>query len=218
MKNIFGKIKSNPLFEGIAFEDFEKLLKCLSAKTRNYKKDEIILLAGNNVNFVGLILSGSVKIIKEDAHGNATILTKLLALELFGETFACAGVNHSPVTVQTAEDSEILFIDYKRSITSCTTACPFHTKLIENMLKLISKKNLLLNQKNEILSKRTTREKLLLFFDNQRGRAKKFTIPYNREELASHLCVDRSAMSRELCKMRDEGLIDFNKSKFAVYY
>ena len=214
MKNIFEKIKNNPLFEGIAFEDFDRLLNCLSAKTVCYKKGEIILLSGNSVSFVGLVLSGHIKIIKEDKNGNITILTELSSPELFGEVFACAEIEHSPVTVQASKDCEILFIDYKRIVISCAAACPFHAKVIGNMLKLIAKKNLLLNQKNEILSQRTIRGKLISFFDNQRGMAKNFTIPYNREELASYLCVDRSSMSRELCKMRDEGLIKFTKNHF----
>ena len=216
MKKIFETIKSNPLFQGIAFNDFERMLSCLSAKTANYKKDAIILLSGNTINFVGLILSGSVKIIKEDIDGHITLLDGLTVPEIFGEAFACAGIKQSPVTVQATDDVEILFIDYQKIITSCTATCPFHTKLIENMLRLIARKNLILSQKIEILSKRTTREKLLYFFDTQRGAAKKFTIPFNREELAHYLCVDRSAMSNELCKMRDEGLIKFKKNTFEI--
>jgi len=218
VKNIFEEIKDNPLFKGIAFEDFEKLLKCLSAKTGCYKKGEIILLSGNSIDFVGIILSGHIKIIKEDKDGNIAVLTELSPSELFGEVFACAGIEHSPVTVQASENCKILFIDYKRIVMTCSSACPFHAKLIGNMLKLLARKSLLLNQKNEILSKRTTREKLLLFFDNQRGMTKKFTIPYDREELANYLCIDRSSMSRELGKMRDEGLISFVKNKFEVHY
>lgn len=216
MKSVFESIKNNPLFHGIAFSDFERMLSCLSAKTARYKKDEVILLSGDTVSFVGLILSGSIRIIKEDVYGHSTILAELAAGEIFGEVFACAGISQSPVTVQTAEDSEILFIDYKKIITLCTAACSFHTALIENMLKLIAKKNLMLNQKIEILSKRTTREKLMCFFDMQRGPVKKFAISFNREELAHYLCVDRSAMSNELCKMRDEGLILFYKNIFEI--
>ena len=216
MKKIFEALKSSPLFQGIAFSDFERMLKCLSAKTADYKKDEVILLSGDTVSFVGLILSGSVKIIKEDMDGRIAILSELGVSDLFGEVFACAGVDHSPVTIQAKEAAEILFINYRRIITSCVAACPFHAKMIENMLKLVAMKSLMLNQKIEILSKLTTREKLLAFFDLQRGTAKKFTIPYNREELAHYLCVDRSAMSNELCKMRDEGLITFQKSAFEM--
>ncbi len=216
MKKIFEAVKSNVLFAGIAFSDFERMFGCLSARTACYKKGEVILLSGDTVSFVGLVLSGSVQVIREDIDGNITILTELSASDTFGEVFACAGIDHSPVTVQAVGDCEVLFIDYKKIITSCSSACPFHAKLTENMLRLIAKKNLMLNQKIEILSKRTTREKLLCFFDTQRGIAKKFTIPYNREELARYLCVDRSAMSNELCKMRDDGLIRFNKNEFEI--
>jgi len=216
MKNIFDTIKNNPLFQDIACSNFDRIFSCLSAKVSFYKKDDIILLAGDTVNFAGLILSGSAKIIKEDINGHITILTELAVPDIFGEDFACADILQSPVTVQAADDTEILLINSKKLVTSCTTACPFHAKLMKNMLKLIAYKNLILNQKIEILSKRTTREKLLCFFDMQRGTAKKFTISFNREELAHYLCVDRSAMSNELCKMRDEGLIKFKKNAFEL--
>jgi len=216
MNRVFDTAKDNPLFQGIAFTDFEQMYGCLSARTALYKKGDIILLAGNTVNFVGMVLSGNVKIIKEDRDGRIAILAELAVSDTFGEAFACAGISQSPVTIQASDNAEILFIDYKKIITSCTSACPFHARLIENMLKLTALKNLALTQKIEMLSKRTTREKLLYFFDMQRGAAKKFTIPFNREEMAHYLCVDRSAMSNELCKMRDEGLISFQKNSFEI--
>ncbi|MCL1975361.1 MAG: Crp/Fnr family transcriptional regulator [Firmicutes bacterium] len=214
--DIFDIVKSNPLFQGIAFSDFESMLSCLSARTSAYNKGDVILLSGDTVNFVGLVLSGVVKVIKEDLGGNITILTELGVSEVFGEVFACAGIDHSPVTVQASEDVKILFIDYKKIITVCSTACPFHALLIKNMLKQVARKNLVLTQKIDILSKRTTREKLLSFLDYHRGAAKKFSIPYSREELAYYLCVDRSAMSNELCKMRDEGILKFSKNLFEI--
>ncbi len=216
MKNIFNTIKNNPMFSGIGYSEFETMFNCLEAHTSNYKKDDIILLTDDVVRFVGLIVSGSAKIIKEDINGNRNIIAELKRSELFAEVFACAGIDRSPVTVEAAEDSQVLFINFKKIIGTCSSACDFHLKLIENMLKLISRKNLKLNQKIEILSMRTTREKLQLFFDIQRRTARKFTIPYNREELANYLCVDRSAMSNELSKMRKEGLIKFKKNEFEI--
>ncbi|MCL2797416.1 MAG: Crp/Fnr family transcriptional regulator [Firmicutes bacterium] len=218
MKKNLERARANPLFEGIALNDFEGLLHCLSAKTTLYKKGGVIRSSGDTVHFVGLVLSGSVKIIKEDADGNAAILAELHAPDMFGEVFACAGLTESPVTVQAADDAEILSIRFDRLITPCSSACHFHARLIKNMVGLLARKLLLLNQKIEILSKRTTKEKLLCFFDFQRSAAKKFAIPFNREELANYLCVDRSAMSSALCKMRDEGLIRFNKNTFEVLY
>ncbi len=216
MKEIFDIIKINPLFNGISFDEFEKIFYCIGARKESYKKNDIIVLSGNRIDFIGIVLLGSVKVIKEDINGNISILTELTKAELFAETFVCAGILHSPVTIQSSENSEILFINYNKIINICSAGCIFHTKLIENMLKLLAHKNLMLNQKIDILSKRTTREKLLLFFETQRGMEKKFKIPYNREELAHYLCVDRSAMSNELCKMRNEKLIKFKKNEFEI--
>jgi CRP-like cAMP-binding protein len=216
LKKIFETVKTNPLFQGIAFSDFEQMITCLAAKATNYQKNETIILSGDTINFIGIILSGNIKIIKEDPNDQKTILTELGTPELFGETYACAGIDHSPITIQATEHTKILFIDYKRINTSCTSACPFHRRLIKNMLKIIATKNLIQTQKIEILSKRTTREKIITYLNIQRGTTKKFTIPYNRKELAQYLCVDRSAMSNELCKMRNEGLIKFQKNTFEI--
>lgn len=216
MNKIYALLMDNPLFSGIEFDEFERMLRCLDARAQSYKKEEIILRLGDRISFVGVILTGGVKILKEDVNGNTAILTELGSSEIFGEVFACAEIEHSPVTVQVTEQCEVLLINYRKIITICPSACRFHGRLIENMLRLIAKKTLMLNQKIEILSKRTTREKLLLFFDTQRGNANQFTIPYNREEMARYLCVDRSAMSNELGKMRDEGLIRFKKNNFEI--
>ena len=214
MKKVYEIIKHNPLFSGINYADFEAMLDCVAARTGCYRKDEVILMTGLPVNFIGVILSGGVTITKEDADGNAVILAAFGEPELFGEVFACAGIEYSPVTVRATEDTELLLINYRKIIGD--TSCPFHSKLIENMLRLIAKKNLLLNQKIDILAKRAVRDKIMAFFDAHRKGSDKFHIPYNREEMARYLCVDRSALSKELCKMRDEGVIAFHRNKFEI--
>jgi CRP-like cAMP-binding protein len=209
-------IQKNELFSDMELSDIKSLLQCLNAKTAEYKKNDFILLQSEPVNLVGIVLSGRINIMKEDFEGNINILAKLGESETFAEAFACAGIKESPVTVQADENCQILFIDWKKIITTCPMACKFHTKIIGNMIRLIAKKNIVLNQKIEILSKRTIREKLLMFFEIQSrsARSRKFAIPYNRETLANYLCIDRSAMSRELCKMREEGIILFHKNEF----
>jgi CRP-like cAMP-binding protein len=157
-----------------------------------------------------------VKIIKEDERGNVSMFTELPEEEIFGDILVCAGITHSPVMIFAAENTEILKIDGQKIFSLCDTACPFHKKLLKNMLRLVAKKSFALNRKIEVLSKRTTRDKVLCFFDLYSGGNKKFTIPYNREEMAQYLCVDRSAMSNELCKMRDEGMIKFKKNRFEI--
>jgi len=219
MININNDILINSqLFLGIGVSELERLMHCLSAQAKKYAKDEFVMISGDAVNQIGLVIKGRVKIIKEDMDGNSVILTELSSSEIFGEVFACAGVTQSPVTIAAMENAEILFINFKKIIEICPSACPFHTRLMENMLKMIAVKTLLLNQKIEILSKRTIRKKLIYFFDAYSDKGKKFTVPYNREEMAHYLCVDRSALSGELCKMRDEKLIRFNKNNFEILY
>ncbi len=216
LRKYIDDLKINPLFIGI--DDLDKMLDCLSAKVDAFKQDDIVLLSGNAVKYIGIVLSGSVRVIKEHIDGNINILTELKKGDTFAEAFLCAGISVSPVTVQSVTNSEILFIDFMKVNNACTTPCSSHMRLIQNMLSLIAKKSIMLNRKIEIMAGRTIREKLLLFFATQKGMANntKFTIPYNREELAHYLCVDRSAMSRELCKMRDEGLIRFSKNMFEL--
>lgn len=155
---------------------------------------------------------------REDIFGNRAILTALMPGQLFGETFACAGVEILPVSVIAVSDCKILLLDYRRIITTCPTACVFHSRLIENMLKILAGKNLVLNQKIEALSARTTREKLLAYLVAQAGVAgsRRFTIPSTRQELADYLSVDRSAMSREMGIMQKEGMIRFKKNCFEL--
>ncbi len=215
MRKYFEILKSNYLFGGISFSKFEKLLNCLFVKSESYEKDDIVLRYGDNVSSVGIVITGSVSIIKEN-QDNTEVIKELYASGIFGEVFACAGVSRSPISVKALSNCEILFIDYKKIVNTCSNSCEYHKRLVENLLFIISKNNLSLNKKIEILSKRTTRDKLLLFFEYHRGAANKFTIPYNREELASYLCVDRSAMCNELCKMRKEGIINFNKNEFEI--
>jgi len=218
LKKYFDLLKSLDLFERISDIDLENMLNCLDAKLCVYEKDNMIFLTGDAISKVGIVLSGSVQVIKEDFLGNRTVLVQLSSGDIFGETFACAGVTKSPVTVLAVTGCEVLLVDYKKIITTCSSACIFHTRLIENMLKLLAKKNLMLNQKIELISKRTTREKLMSYFTIQMDKSKsnRFITSFTRHELADFLCVDRSAMSRELSKMRDEGLLTFKGNQFEI--
>lgn len=196
------------------------MLQCLGAGVVSHRAGSAVFLAGSPVRSVGIVCEGAVRIVRDDFWGNRTILAQLAAGELFGETFACAGVPEIPVGVYAAEDSRILMIDYRRILGTCSRSCPFHGKLVENMLAILAEKNLLLNQKNEILSARSTRDKLMgyLSFQARKNGASRFSIPFSRQELADYLCVERSAMSAELGRMRREGLLDFRKNHFHVLY
>ncbi|MCX7657714.1 MAG: Crp/Fnr family transcriptional regulator [Oscillospiraceae bacterium] len=218
MEKYYPLLEKTPLFKGISPQNLESMLKCLSAKTKSYEKGEAIMLAGEDVKNVGIVLDGKIQIQKEDINGERIILDELDAGEIFGEVFACAGIKKSPVTVCSILPSEILFVDYRRIITMCPSNCSFHSSLIRNMLMLIAQKNIMLNSKLDIISKKTTREKLFAYFKTQAKKTggKIFELPFSRDELADYLCVNRSAMSRELCKLRDENFIEFEKRTIKI--
>lgn len=140
MKKIFEIVHDNPLFMGVTLTQLEAMLNCIQARVENYKRGDIVLFSGNPVEAVGIVLVGSVHILKEDQAGKPHILAEACTSDLFGETFACMGIKQSPVTVKAAEKSEILFINYRKIVTVCSSACTFHMKLIENMLALLAKK------------------------------------------------------------------------------
>ena len=218
MENILESLKKVSLFCDIETAEIKSLLTCLSAKTGYFKAKEAIFLAGDKAEFVGIVLSGQVQIVKEDFYGNKNIVASVETGQLFGEAFACADIKTMPVSVFAVEDCEIMLIDYRRIITTCPHNCSFHSKLIYNMLRIVANKNIMLSQKIEFISKRTTKEKLLAYLSSEAKKAgnKSFTIPYNRQELADYLSVDRSAMSAELCKLRDKGILEFDKNKFIL--
>ena len=218
MKKYLEMLKKVTLFEGINDNDLQSLLPCLSARVVHYDKNQTIFLNSEKSINVGIVLSGQVHIIKEDYYGNRHIIANIDEGNLFGETFACADIKVLPVSAFATTESEILFINYSRIITPCTNACAFHSKLIYNMLRIVSMKNIILNQKIEFTSKRTTREKLLAYLcvEAQKCNNNSFSIPFNRQELADYLSVDRSAMSAEICKLRDDGVLKFNKNRFEL--
>ena len=214
--SLYESVRGHPLWEGIGPDEFADIGRCLGFRVKNFRKDETILFAGDTAACIGQLASGSARVVREDANGNSSIISELVSPETFGETFACAGVSVVPVTVAASSPCLVMFVDYRRVVSTCSSACGFHARLIENMLAQIAKKNLELGKKIEILSLRKTRDKLLAYLNSQRDGAGKFKISFNREELSRYLCVDRSAMSGELCKMRDEGLIRFRGNEFEI--
>ena len=214
------ELKNSPLFANIAGDQLETLLVCLKAVKRKYRKDEFVFITGDNAAKVGIVLSGGVRILMEDMGGQRTILEHAGPGKLFGEVFSCAGVDALPVSIAASETSEIMLIDYRKIVTTCSSSCAFHTRMIMNMIRILAEKNLLLIRKIEHLSKRTTREKLLSFLSTQAVLAKnnEIEILFNRQELADYLCVDRSALSRELGAMQAEGLIRYDGKHFALIH
>lgn len=216
MTEHYKKILQCPLFHGIHEVDLPHLLPCLKAFTKTYEKNEIIFLAGTTIHYTCVVLQGSVQIVYEDILGNRTIFGNVGTGELFGETFSFFQQEPLPVSVISNEESLILYLDCGGILTTCSSTCKFHHQLIENMLKIFARKNIFLNKKIRYLSKRTTREKLLAYLSDEATSSKEtiFSIPFSRQELADFLCVERSAMSTELNKIKKDGILDFHKNQF----
>lgn len=214
--NYFPILEKSPLFAGMAEKEISSILICLLASEQSYKMGEYVFRKEEALTSLGLVLSGSVHIFKDDFWGTRTIIGDASEGELFGEVYACAFKEPLEVDVAAAQDCKILFLDVTRILTSCGSACEFHSKMIRNLLSVLAQKNLMLTRKITHMARRTTREKLLSYLSAEAKKTESgvFEIPFNRQQLADYLCVDRSAMSGELGKMKKEGLIDFERSSF----
>ena len=211
-------LRSCPLFDGVEETDLPVMLDCLGAKTIQVEKNVPVFRQGDPARYMGIVLTGQVQILQEDYYGNRSILGRSGPGELFGEAFACAGVEALPVSVVAAEDSGIMLLECGRITTSCCNACAFHSRMIVNLLRVMAAKNLQFHQKLRITSRRTTREKLMsyLLAQAQIRQASQFTIPFDRQELADYLGVDRSGLSVEISKLKAEGVIDCHRSTFKI--
>ena len=206
------------LFEGVRDEDILEMLGCLGAGVRSASKDQQILTEGDTAAFVGILLSGGAHIVNEDIYGNRSIIGRVEPGQLFGESFACAGVPALPVSVVATQESKVMLIDARRITACCSNACAFHNRMIFNLLRAVAVKNLEFHRKLSILSKRTTRQKLMAYLLAQAKETgnRSFTVPFDRQGLADYLGVERSAMSAELGKLRADAVIDFDRSHFTI--
>lgn len=204
-----------PLFSGISPEELPGLLACVGGRRQEMHKGDILLLRGERVDQLGLVLSGSVHVVREDFWGNRSIVGIAGQGDLFAESYALGG-DVLEVTVQAASRGEVLFLSAGKMVSCCDRGCGFHVRLTRNLLTLMAAKNKMLTENMRHLARRTTREKLLSYLSSQALRAGKaeFDIPLDRQQLADLLAVDRSAMSATLGKLRDEGVLEFRKNHF----
>ena len=218
MKKYIPVLKRTKLFSGVGEDDIASLLSCLDARKKEYKKGEYILREGEHISDIFILVEGKIHIQKDDYWGNRSILSVISVGEMFGEGYAAPESGALLNDVVAVEDSSVIFFDVKRILTTCSSACRFHNMIVQNMFFAISDKNRRLVQKLGHMSGRTTRAKLISYLSEEAKRqgSSAFTVPFNRQQLADYLCVDRSAMSNELCKMRDEGMIRFEKSRFEL--
>lgn len=218
MREYLEVLKKTQLFKGIEGQDILATLNCLNAKIKTYKKNEYIWLGQTKVDHVGVVLDGEVLIVQEDIYGNRSILSNVRVGDSFAEALACSDKANVPISIVAMSACKVMLLEYRRIVTVCSSACLFHNKMIENMLMILANKNILLNSKVNYISKRTTREKLLAYFSDlaTSNGSKNFRVPFDRQALADYLCVERSAMSKELGKMKAEGLLAFEKNEFEL--
>ncbi len=219
MKKYLKILKKSQLFSGVAEDEIEAMLDCLSAELRTYQKGSYVLHQGEYLHHITVLVAGSLLIQKDDFWGNRSIVNKISVGEMFGEAYVAPGSEALLNDVIATEDSAIIFFDVHKILTTCSSACRFHAMVIQNLFYAISVKNRSLVQKLGHMSRRTTREKLLSYLSEQAKKqgTSSFEVPFNRQQLADFLSVDRSAMSNELCKLRDEGLLSFERNRFQLY-
>lgn len=217
MEKFFSVIAASTLFKGMNNTEMHAILNCLKAVPKNFLKDEYIFHMGDAIQHMGLVLSGSVHLSKEDYWGRKTIHAEIGQGDIFAESFAAAE-HKTPLNAYAAKNSTVLFMDIRKILTVCSNSCTFHNTLIHNFVAVLAEKNIRMSSKIENLTQKSTKDKLLIYLSNQSQlqQCAKFTIPFNRQELAEYLAVDRSAMSQELSKLQKQGVIRFNKNTFEI--
>ncbi len=218
MNKFFPVICSSKLFSGISENELTAMLSCLDAKVKNFPKEVFVLRNGEAVESVGLVLSGSVLIVQDDIWGNRNILSKAGPGKTFATAFACAPGSRLNVDVIAETPASVMFLNVNRIFNVCPSACAHHNRIIRNVLGELAEKNLRFSEKLEHMGQRTTRSKIMSYLSGEAKRlgTYEFDIPFSRQQLADYLGVERSGLSLELGKMRNEGLIDFHKSHFVL--
>jgi len=193
------------------------MLNCVGTETRAVRKGEFILFAGDKPTHIGVVVSGELHIHHEDFDGKRSLIASVTPSEVFAEELCCAGVPESPITVMAKVNSAVMLMDFSRILYTCSIACPFHIKIIVNMLRIVASKSLQLQNRMEIVSIKSVRGKVLRYLESlipEQGYD--IVTPFNREELANFLCVERSALSHELARMKKDGLIEYRKNHFQL--
>lgn len=218
MKKFIPILKQTQLFSGVSEEEIASMLGCLEARLCTYQKGEYVFRQGESVNHITVLVSGKLHIQHDDYWGNRSIISMVDVGDMFGESYVTPDSGAILNDVVAVEDSTVIFFNLTKMLTVCSSACRFHSTVVQNLFFAISDKNRKLVQKLGHISKRSTREKLISYLSDEakKQNSSSFTIPFNRQQLADFLSVDRSAMSNELCKMRDECLIVFKKNQFTL--
>ena len=218
MKKYLPILRNSPFFKGLTDQEILSILHCVNAATVFKERDSYIFRAGDTTEVMGLVVSGGVLIIQEDLWGHRNILSKCHAGDFFGEPYAASPGAILNISVVADEDCEIIFLNVQRLLVSCQTACEHHQKLIRNLVSVLANKILVFNDKITHVGKRTIRDKLLSYLsaESTRHSSLSFDIPFDRQQLADYLCIDRAAMSTEISRLQKEGLLKTNRNHFEL--
>ena len=211
-------IAETDLFEGCTTRQTEEMLSCLGAQEKTFPKECMIYHTGEEVHHMGLLLSGGINIVRTDVWGNQNIIGHIAPGEVFAETYACISGEPLLADVVTVKPSEVLFLDVFKVMSTCASSCSHHQRLIRNLVTIMASKNLNLTQKINHITPKTIRERLLSYLSQEAVRQGKesFDIPFNRQQMADYLSVDRSALSAELSRMQRDGLLTYQKNHFTL--
>lgn len=218
MKDFLSVIRASQLFSGISEDELTAMLTCLDTRQTNFPKDTFLMRVGNTADSIGLLLEGSALIIQEDIWGNRNILSKAGPGQTFAAAYACAPGSVLNVSVVAETPVTAMFLNVGRVLNVCPSACAHHSRIIRNLLGELAEKNLRFSEKLTHMGQRTTRAKLMSYFSAGAQRLGKyeFDIPFSRQQLADYLAVERSGLSLELGKMKNDGLLDFHKNHFVL--
>ncbi len=218
MEEFLSTIRSAPLFSGVSEAELTAMLACLKAEKKDFPKEAFVLRAGDTAESIGLVLTGTVLVIQEDIWGNRNILSKAGLGQTFAAAYACAPGSRLNVSVVAETPVTVLFLNVKRILTVCPSACSYHSRIIRNLLGELAGKNLQFSEKLTHVGQRSTRSKIMSYLsaEAQRLGTYELDIPFSRQQLADYLGVERSGLSQELGKMKKDGLLDYRKSHFVL--
>lgn len=212
------ELEKSPLFTDISYEEYLRMLDCFQAVQKSFRGDELIYDFSSGGNAVGIIERGEALLIRIDEEGVSTVMEELGAGGVFGKTLAFAGSSADSLQVVCRVPCDVLFIDYPHILKRCERACTHHSLLVQNMLRLMAGKAQSLSERVDVLSRRSIREKLLCYFHQlaDKGGGPSFTLPFSLSTLADYIATDRSAMMRELKRMREDGILESNGRRFTL--
>ena len=206
-------VSAQHIYDGITEYDLGRMQTCFDMSVRNYRYGDKVCTFGAGSRMVGILLSGTASVMHLQPNGTQTMTEYLGPGDMFSEVFFKNAANPENYSIYCNEDARIQFFDFQHVFTPCSNSCSCHSHLIENMVLILSRKAVQLSERVEILSRRTTREKLQSCFNIMaaKNHSDTFTLPFTMSALAEYLSIDRSAMTREIRKLKEEGVLDIQK-------